>query len=109
MRCNQRMGGSSRWRKRRSRRSQASRWAFECGIVGSWLKIEADQGGAGSLPHNARDMAARARASAALSTAQLFASPLAVDSPVWLHRRGLLQNKAVAPPSPPVRPPHPSR
>lgn len=34
--------------------------------------------------------------SAALSLAQLLISPLVVESPVWLHRRGLLQDKAAA-------------
>ena len=34
--------------------------------------------------------------SAALSAFQLLLSPLIVESPVWLHRRGLLQKKAAA-------------
>lgn len=34
--------------------------------------------------------------SAALSALQLLASALIVESPVWLHRRGLLQDKAAA-------------
>lgn len=34
--------------------------------------------------------------SAALSFVQLVFSPLIVESPVWLHRRGLLQEKAAA-------------
>ena len=34
--------------------------------------------------------------SAALSAAQLLFSPVIVESPVWLHRRGLLQEKAAA-------------
>lgn len=34
--------------------------------------------------------------SAALSAVQLLAGALIVESPVWLHRRGLLQEKAAA-------------
>ncbi|PSR88841.1 hypothetical protein PHLCEN_2v4990 [Hermanssonia centrifuga] len=34
--------------------------------------------------------------SAALSLAQLLLSPFIVESPTWLHRRGLLQDKAAA-------------
>lgn len=34
--------------------------------------------------------------SACLSFVQLLLSPLIVESPVWLHRRGLLTDKAAA-------------
>lgn len=34
--------------------------------------------------------------SAALSVAQLVLSPAIVESPTWLHRNGLLQEKAAA-------------
>ena len=34
--------------------------------------------------------------SSALSLVQVILSPLAVESPIWLHRHGLLQEKAAA-------------